>query len=83
MKSVIADGWKYTRHLTDGSEELYDLGEDPAERINLVSESPLHLTKLRELMREYMRSAAASRKSDLVPLDEETRDQLRALGYLE
>ncbi|MFW5802511.1 MAG: sulfatase [Verrucomicrobiota bacterium] len=54
---MITDGvWKYVRSEGDGTEELYNLTDDPGEEANLAKESS-HTDKLRE-MREKLKIEA-------------------------
>ncbi len=45
----VRDGnWKYTRNMATGIEELFDLGSDPDERVNLVSQNAVLAKKFRD-----------------------------------
>jgi arylsulfatase A-like enzyme len=76
---VRTETWKYIRSA--GAEELYDLRADPGERRNLAAE--------RGDVRDGMRSALAAwtRAHPLnmahAPLNEELKETLRSLGYLQ
>ena len=76
---VRTERWKYIRSAA--AEELYDLRADPGERRNLAGE--------RGDVREEMRSALAAwtRAHPLnmahAPLNEELKETLRSLGYLQ
>ena len=85
LKSVIKDGWKYIYDLLDKTEELYNLKEDPREKINLAGKNPDQLVKLRQQMRRFMNSMkmGAKGKKKFVPLDKKTRNQLKSLGYIQ
>jgi choline-sulfatase len=77
--------WKYLRREGDGREELYDLAEDPAELANLAQQQPER--------REELAAFVARRRAELArraftpgsaaPDDADTRERLRALGYVE
>ena len=66
--------------------ELFDLREDPGERVNLL-ESPRRgqLSALAEMLDERLRRHVASQKgqAEKVQLDQDTVDKLRALGYVQ
>jgi arylsulfatase len=64
-------------------EELYDLTADPGERFDRSAEEPDRLGRLRDLV-EARRQLAPVRVGDgvPVPMSEEERERLRALGYL-
>jgi arylsulfatase A-like enzyme len=81
-KSVIKNGWKYIYDVLDNSEELYNLGEDPEEKINLVSKKTPQLDQLRKQMKKFIRSTTKSSGQALTPIDEKTREQLKTLGYI-
>lgn len=66
--------------------ELYDLKEDPGERMNLLA-SPRagQLAALSDMLDERLRRHVASQRgqAEKVQLDQETVDKLRALGYVQ
>ena len=82
--ALIADDWKV---IAARSEELYFLPEDLQERNNLASQSP-EMSGLLELLADVNRRNAELRKElgtgagDKRGLDEETLEELKALGYL-
>jgi hypothetical protein len=62
---------------TDGSEELFDLKNDPGRERNLASASPAAVGALLELL------PAVRHADDVdVEIDEEMREWLRSLGYI-
>ena len=65
-------------------EELYDLRQDPQEKVSLDDAD--RLSEFRAELERYLSAARAFRASGLeseaVELDETTREHLRALGYL-
>jgi len=63
---------------TDGSLELYDLEGDPDRTANLAGSDPDAVTALRALL-----PAEEWREPENARIDEEMRDQLRSLGYVE
>jgi arylsulfatase A-like enzyme len=93
FKGLVKDArWKYIltekseERDTDkyGYEELYDLENDPGETTNLIEAYPDTLTKLRDLVSEHRqycktRAIVAPERA----LDQETIEQLKALGYLQ
>ena len=81
IKLSVREGpWKY---IWNGERppELYDLTSDPHERRNVIAEKPEIAVQLRARIEE--RVAALPRMHDAAPLSEETREALRALGYVE
>lgn len=73
-----------------GDVELYDLLQDPGERRDVAALHPERVARMRRAL-ETIRSENAARSAEprggdperLRRVREETRDQLRALGYLE
>jgi arylsulfatase A-like enzyme len=60
-------------------EHLFDLDEDPGERHDIRDRLPTVATRLRAVAGQYV----LRRKGRSVALDEETRNQLKSLGYIE
>jgi arylsulfatase A-like enzyme len=68
-----------------GAEELYAFREDPLERRDILDRNPPSLEAMRELLRsweEMVQASAPEKAAPHPPLDEETLEQLRSLGYL-
>lgn len=84
----IESRWKYLHHES-GADELYDLERDPHETRDLLAEAapnqePPEAARLREALLRRL-AELSSRKADAgaaPDLDAETREELRALGYL-
>lgn len=76
--------WKYIRQ--PGQEELYDLSVDPREQHNVAAQNEPLLRDLRQRAGQVMQwnegLAQELQHGEAFELDEETRDQLEALGYL-
>lgn len=71
--------------LRDGDRfELYDTVADPGEREDLAARAPERVAELRALLEAHERRAHpdAVERAPERPLDAETEEQLRALGYL-
>ena len=67
-------------------EELYDVSIDPGEQHNLLPDAATEAQELRAWMRAYLeevRRWQAGRRGEKVVLDDELRERLRALGYVE
>jgi len=64
---------------------LFDLEADPLERRDVAAEYPEELARLSALAEAYRHDTAAGRADSggARPLDAQTREQLRALGYLD
>jgi arylsulfatase A-like enzyme len=75
--------WKYVVH-TEGKDELFDLRSDPLELRNLADGPSSVKEDLRRQAREAMASLAREgAQVRPVPFEPKTRDELRALGYIE
>jgi arylsulfatase len=69
-----------------GSEELYDLLDDPGETKNLALDSGDLVAANRKKVLDFLeraRELRAARRGAEVELDEETRERLEILGYVE
>ena len=90
-KYAVADprGMKYIRSEFLGEkgdlepvEELYDLASDAGETENIVGGEPQAVAALREYLHSA-RTAAAPRVGEAFEVDDETRELLESLGYLQ
>jgi len=63
-----------------GLQEFYDLGKDPKEQNNLYSAAPP--VELEAFLREWVRNTSRVRQAQQ-PVDPETLNRLRSLGYLQ
>lgn len=63
-----ADGWKYIMTLETGSDELYNLTEDPAEKNNVVTAQKAKAAQLHARLMKYLKT-----KAPLRPAAKETR----------
>jgi len=79
----VSDGrYKLIRSL-GGENWLYDVGEDPGEYIDLSDERPVEMTRLGTLLDDYLSNGAKDGEDDSIVLDEEIREKLQALGYID
>lgn len=53
-KAVMLGDWKFISVLTAGSEQLYNLADDPGEKKNLLKENPEQAKKMREILNGFM-----------------------------
>jgi arylsulfatase A-like enzyme len=84
LLAMTTPSLKYVVDFISGAEELYDLKADPGELRNLAATDPVAAKEFRERAQQFRRIQAAKRMG-IVPeaeLDEELREQLRSLGYL-
>jgi len=82
---ALRDGeWKYIR--VKQQEQVFDLSADPKELVDRLSERPEVLVRLRaqvdEIIEDSYAFAETLRWTRPPELDQETREQLEALGYL-
>jgi arylsulfatase A-like enzyme len=76
--------WKLLWHVTEGSVELYDLGDDPEETTDVSDSHPEVVDRLRGKLREY-RETARDTETELPEVEESAavKRRLRDLGYTE
>lgn len=71
------------------TDELYDLRADPHETHDLAAERPAHLRRMLDMLSEWQQKQTSlaisvrGRRQPRVKMDVETRDKLKALGYLD
>ena len=67
-----------------GTLELYDLVADPKERRNLREADPQTMARMKTNLQEHLarNQARGALASETIPLDDELRDRLKALGYV-
>ena len=88
-KSVRTDQYCLIEDFDSGSRSLYDHRKDPLETVDLYAarrnqpQVRALVRKLRAFMRAGRSFASGAAKQPSVELDENTRQQLKALGYLE
>jgi arylsulfatase A-like enzyme len=85
LQSVIDGEWKAIRDLRSGVFSLYDLASDPGEQRDLAASRPEEREKLRALLDASLGRAGAAQDPLAMPreVEPETRERLRALGYLD
>lgn len=88
--SVIEEGYKLIRRPDRRQYELYDLEQDPLEKVDISGREKERVARMSQVMRRHHESLAAlprpgPPKAPPVgkPLDPRTVDRLRQLGYLE
>ena len=88
-EAVVFDGLKYIRSLDWSREELYDLDSDPDEKNNIAFLHADKVAQARELLAAKTAKSAKLRKlyglgpAPDAPLDAETMERLRSLGYVQ
>ena len=88
-EAVVFDGLKYIRSLNSPREELYHLDSDPGEKNNIAFLHADKVAQARELLAAKTAKSAKLRKlyglgpAPDAPLDAETIERLRSLGYVQ
>jgi arylsulfatase A-like enzyme len=83
LKSVTVDSLKFIRS-SNGDSELYDLATDPGENENIRDLRPDRAAELEALLTGWLGSFEAARPERMRgELDPETRQRLKALGYID
>jgi arylsulfatase A-like enzyme len=88
LHSVRTEDWKYIFSAEKGTEELYSLRNDPAEKNNIAAQNQAQVEHYRKSLQLFLRTVAAERTPSpaaehrIVPLTEHDRRQLKALGYM-
>ena len=77
LRAIEAGRWKY---IDAPEPELYDLGADPAEQVNLAGRESARVTSLKRVL-DGMAGAGAGRLAS-TPLTSAARERLASLGYL-
>lgn len=81
LQALILGDWKYVAG-TPG-EELYDMRADPEEAKDRLADAGPVADALRERLDELERGLAGFKPESVsIPLDRETQEKLRALGYV-
>jgi len=88
LESIRIDRWKLIRQLeSTGSDLLFDLDKDPTESRNLANRKTEINTRLASRMSKLFSTGneyrSALKTPETVKPDQETLDQLRALGYIQ
>jgi arylsulfatase A-like enzyme len=89
QEAVLFGGFKLVRWKTSGRLELYDLVRDPQEKTDLSASASKSVEEGTRLLDHFEAESDRARKSlgilrrERVPLDPETRERLKALGYVQ
>jgi choline-sulfatase len=84
--SWMEGSFKYIYHRHTNTEELYNLKADPGERTNLIKTDPIQAAYLRSRLFGWHaenKTAGSRIKTDRAVMDESTRENLKALGYID
>lgn len=81
LRSVIKGGWKLIEDQATGDQMLFNIAEDPGERINHVTDDPERLAELTALMKSY--TTAPQTQATSQELAPDMHKALESLGYME
>jgi len=84
-KAVRTDRWKYILNIMDGTEELYDLADDPAESQNLATREKQRAVSMRRRLEAWLtpNDAIPIKEIHEMKINEEERKALLSLGYIQ
>jgi arylsulfatase A-like enzyme len=84
-KAIVSGDWKYIVGLADGLEELYHLGHDPMEQVNLAARERGRITEMRRRLQQHLADCAGRRhwSGERLALQGRMVEELQALGYVE
>ncbi len=74
--------YKYIKALEGGREELYSAGTDPAEARNLAATDPELTEIMRKKLQEMLEGMQNYSSSKEIPMDRQTIEAMKALGYI-
>lgn len=76
--------WKEWKYIQAPQPELYNLRDDPGEKVNLVGDRPEVASMMRDRLDaiESIYSSTSSSMARSVPMDPEHKELLESLGYL-
>jgi arylsulfatase A-like enzyme len=83
QRAVTKGRYRLIYSLASARTELYDIGSDPFEQHDLVETMPARVSELRRALAGWRdRVQATVVAGERSRIDQETREQLKALGYL-
>jgi len=84
QRAVYAHPWKLIHNLQTSKKSLYQIENDPLEQDDLADDYPQRVAILVELIRDQIKvnaQFAAGAETQVVPVTEQQRQRLKALGY--
>ncbi len=82
----MENDYKYIVHMQSRNEELYNLKSDPMEKFNRIAEDRVQAAYMRSRIFGWLaasRQVGAWHKTERAVIDDTTRDNLKALGYID
>jgi hypothetical protein len=89
MATVVSDSYQLFYNLDSGRKKLFDIRSDPRAKTDIIDHEPKVTERLVAALEEWQRRVEAASQEALdqpagaVTIDETTRQELEALGYLE
>ncbi len=83
MAAIRLSDWKLIRNLDHDRMELYHLGRDPREQTDLSAGHPEIAEPLSRSLQAWLAAQSSNAAEESSPIDPETIEKLRALGYLQ
>ena len=89
LRTVVSDRYQLLQDTRSGGQQLFDLAADPRLTTNVAAREPGAAARLLAALEQHRQRIEAVRPRDLpapaatISLDEATRAELRALGYVE
>jgi len=80
--SIITDDYQLLHNLTSDSTKLFDLESDPLAKNNIAKDHDALVKRLLSELETFY-SVMPLHKASTISLDEQTREQLEALGYID
>jgi arylsulfatase A-like enzyme len=84
LKAIRQGDWKLVMNVQSGRRQLFDLARDHGERENRKTSDPERVQRLEAELLEFLGSARErAPESAPMPMNEETYQKLKALGYVQ
>ena len=86
LYSLRSPAWKLIRAVSPEGEikhSLYHLEQDPSESVDLASRRPEKLAQLSAQLEKFKKFEISPRFRYMISMDAETKNKLRALGYID
>ncbi len=84
QKALQTAYFKLIKRMETNTYEFYDLRKDPKEKLNIYERQNRlkRLNKFKRLLSQYIKSQSKTYKRTQKEIDEETKKQLKSLGYI-
>jgi len=79
--AVISGKWKYIEARDEGTQELFDMEQDPREKKNLAADFPEKVGELSAVLQKIVRNLSDQASSANQSVSDEDAERLRSIGY--